>query len=794
MVGSARGRRTGCWRFGLALGLLASVAASAPPAKDPPAEKAEAKPKKEAAAPKPSDKPPAKSEPAPKAAAKSEPKKEPAKPAPEKPTPAKSDTGDKSARPVGPGEGSGERRVEPPPEKPPAEPARAADKKPVESKAEATKAHQKGRPPKKPNSTLPAGTQRSAPNDAARRVVAGGATAEQVRRGSTDPELSALRDADRVLFPKPLSGARAGFDWDLPEPQTRGPEVVASGVPPDARLRPTRAASAGDAASEAEWLEHLTMPNLPVRLEARVVKYLEFYRDNARGRAIARVWAKKSGRYTPALKAELAKAGLPTDLVWLSLIESGHSSTIVSPAGAAGLWQFMPESGRLYGLTVDRWVDERLDPSRSTEAAIRYLSDLHRRFGNWELAMAAYNMGYGGLSRAIQKFNTNDFWELSRYEAGIPWETTLYVPKIFAIAIVMNNKKAFGIADVAPEPAESFDTVLVAPGTSFDQIALAAEIATKRVESLNPHILAARTPPVRPGEKTPSFRVRVPAGKGVATSQRMNQVWAADSKIESYLVRFGDTLETIARARGTNIATLRQINRVRDDEPLPAGTVLLVPKPGESTPTTDAEDEVVVVAPRNWSYPDRRRVFYRIRSGDTLGHVAQAFDVSRSELEAWNALDPSARLQPGMVLQVFVQKGSDLSSVRYLEEARARVLIAGTPDFIDYHEGQKGKKRLTVEAKDGDTLASIGRRYGMSVGWMERINRRSRSKKLRPGDKLVVYVTRATPDPLARANGDEREFEPLPAIEAPHPEALPGGQDAASAPTALEPASKSPGG
>src|SRR5204863_10052187 len=121
------------------------------------------------------------------------------------------------------------------------------------------------------------------------------------------------------------------------------------------------------------------------------------------GKAIAKVWAKKSGRYISAMKAEFAKAGLPTDLVWMSLIESGHSATIYSPVGAAGRWQFMPEAGRLYGLTVDRWVAERLDPQRSTEAAIRYLSDLHRRFGNWELAMAAYNMGYGGLSRAIRK-------------------------------------------------------------------------------------------------------------------------------------------------------------------------------------------------------------------------------------------------------------------------------------------------------------------------------------------------------------------------------------------------------
>src|SRR5690606_34255177 len=104
--------------------------------------------------------------------------------------------------------------------------------------------------------------------------------------------------------------------------------------------------------------------------------------------------------------------GLPKDLVWLSLIESGHNPLASSPAGAAGLWQFIPSSGRMYGLTVDRWVDERLDPRRSTRAAARFLSDLYQRFGSWELAMAAYNMGHAGLLRSVRKYNTNDFWRL----------------------------------------------------------------------------------------------------------------------------------------------------------------------------------------------------------------------------------------------------------------------------------------------------------------------------------------------------------------------------------------------
>src|SRR5690606_13083673 len=154
--------------------------------------------------------------------------------------------------------------------------------------------------------------------------------------------------------------------------------------------------------------------------------------------------------------------------------------------------------------------------------------------------------------------------------------------------------------------------------------------------------------------------------------------------------------------------------------------------------TSSDEPEVVVVPPRKFSYPDRRRVFYRVRPGDTLSEIAQAFGVERAEIESWNALDASARLQPRMTLQVFVTNDARLSNVRHIPESAARVLVAGTPEFIDHHEGLKGKKRMLVKVRPGDTVASIGRRYGMSVGWMERVNRFSRSKKLEPGETVVV--------------------------------------------------------
>jgi membrane-bound lytic murein transglycosylase D len=675
--------------------------------------------------------------------------------------------------PLGPGAGQGERKIRQP-ERSDADPGTGAAVKKAEPSAGT--AHRVGRAPKRPNPTLPEGAAPSQPDDDARRQVVGGPTADDLAAAKPDPELREMRDAERALFPKPLYGARVGWSWDPAPIDDGSPTVVASGLPPGFPL--TGGERPSDAAKEAGFVKSLTLPNLPTRLDARVVKYLKFYRDDARGKNILRTWAKKCGRFAPALRAELAKAGLPTDLVWLSLIESGHNPTIMSPVGAAGLWQFMPESGRLYGLTVDRWVDERLDPERATVAAVRYLNDLRTRFGSWELAMAAYNMGHGGLLRAVRKFNTNDFWALSRYEAGIPWETTLYVPKILATAVVMANKKAFGIDDVEQDSPISFDTVSVGPNVDLADVARAAEVSPEDVRALNAQYLSGRTPPATATAGTVAprrFPVRVPAGRGLITEQRLASTSRRPgTPAEPHVVRFGDTLETIAAEHGAAAREIAQLNHVAPDERLLVGSVLLVPPSAQGAQAVSskdpAEEEVVVVPARRFVESKRKRVFYRVLPGDQVAQIAGAFGVSPSELGTWNAIDPLAELQPGMTLQVLVRPDFDLSRVRCLAEHEVRALVAGSAEFFDHFEAQNGRKRLTVTAKNGDTYAAIGRRYGMSTAMMERINRVPAATPLGLGDRVVVYTKGASE---AGATGDVDLARELAAISAPFPDALP---------------------
>lgn len=622
-------------------------------------------------------------------------------------------------------------------------------------------AHRKGPPPKTPSATLPSDVPLPAPNARARAIVAEGPTAEQLARGAEDELLSELRDLESVLFPKAVRGLQSGWSWDLPEAdpnEVRADQLGLPLVPQALTARETLSAK------DSEWLRSLTLPDLPVRLDRRVVTYLQFYRDNDRGRAIAAIWARKSGRYVPAMKAELRRAGLPTDLVWLSLIESGHNPTIVSPAGAMGLWQFMPHSGRMYGLVVDRWVDERRDPARSTQAAVRFLSDLHRRFGNWELAMGAYNMGYAGMSNAIRKFNTNDYWTLSRLEGGIPWETTLYVPKIFAIAIVMNNREAFGLQNIQPDPPIGFDTILVEPATPLEDVARAAGVPMSSVRELNLHYIADRTPPVE-GAEGKRWPVRVPLGTGEQAVAKLAK--SRPTKSATYRVRFGDRLADVAAELGTSEATLRSLNALSADETLEPGTVLLVPDSGGKK-AASKEPEVVVVAAPVTPGPETRRVFFRVSSGQELVDIALAFGVSVRDLASWNALNEEARLSDGMVLQVLVPKNRDLSDVRHIRDSEARLLIAGSKEFHEHFEGLKGKRRVEVVVKDGDTLASVGARFGMSVGSMERVNRKSRNTKLVAGETLIVY----TDKPVTGVDS-ALEPAPLPEVVATLPEALP---------------------
>jgi membrane-bound lytic murein transglycosylase D len=351
-------------------------------------------------------------------------------------------------------------------------------------------------------------------------------------------------------------------------------------------------------------------------------------------------------------------------------------------------------------------------------------------------------MGHAGLASVVRRYNTNDFWSLAHTEGTLPWETTLYVPKILAAAVISHNLAAFGFGDLLVDGAVESDDVEVAPATSLAAIAQAASCSLHEIEALNPELRASRTPPADGGDAA-AYTVHVPQGKGTAAAQALARLRKDQPALERYTVRFGETLDQVATARRTTSQKLVELNAIVPGEVLRGGTVLLVPglTGGETAPAAPSSPKTSVVVPSDvFVYPDRERVFYRVIALDTLKDIAAAIHVSQDDMRRWNDLDAAARLQEGMTLQAFVAPDTDLSGVVVLREKDVRVLPVGSDEFFAVLEQEKGFRRTTVIARAGETVESIGKHFSVPPRTMERINRRSRNDTLKPGEAVVVYV------------------------------------------------------
>src|SRR5262249_818583 len=231
--------------------------------------------------------------------------------------------------------------------------------------------------------------------------------------------------------------------------------------------------------------------------------------------------------------------------LYICMIESSYDPLDVSRVGASGLWQFMPEGGRIYGLRQDYWVDERNDPERSNEAQMFYFADLIHPFGNCHLALPAFNAGYGAVLKSLAKYGTNDFWALLDLESGLPWESSIYVPKFLAAAIIGHNLAAFGYDSVVPDAPWSFDRVTVPRSVDLGTIARAAGVDVKAVKLLNPELRRGRTPPAGA-----EISVRLPRGAKELFAQTFPQLRGDWDGYEAYVLRHGERFEDVARTYG----------------------------------------------------------------------------------------------------------------------------------------------------------------------------------------------------------------------------------------------------
>jgi len=567
-----------------------------------------------------------------------------------------------------------------------------------------------------------------------RRSIRGCATDEACGRPG-----EAMRELEVELFPPP-----GGSPWldERAAPASRVEAQVARTVGKPSELRP-----------DQPWLDQLELPDLPVAWSQRLVDYLVFYKTDPRGRSIIASWLTAQGRYKDLISSYLRKARLPQDLIYVAMIESSYDPNTLSSAGALGLWQFMPEGGRIYGLRQDRWVDERKDPYRATIAQMDYFHDLLQRFGDWPIALAAFNVGYGAMLRSVARYNTNDYYKLCEYENGLPWETCLYTPKILATAIVGHNRALFGVDKLPIKPAETWDEVSVPVSMTFGVIARAAGVPEADIKRLNPHLRRGRTPPGEAG-----YIVRVPPGRKTETQKKLIELQSDWDGYDAYVVAHGERFEDVATTHGLSTSALRRLNGVERESEISGGSVLVVPRItaeqraknqakakakllGSGVDQKEGEALIVPVPDKDFVVDGKQRVFYRVVAGDTAKSIAKALDVTRSQLATWNELEPDANLHPRMVLVAWVSPtfDADAHRVALLDESQLVIVTRGSAEHLDLAEQRTGRARIEYVAGKKEKLEDVAKRYGMGSHDLARINHISYNTVLEKGDKVIVY-------------------------------------------------------
>lgn len=419
-------------------------------------------------------------------------------------------------------------------------------------------------------------------------------------------------------------------------------------------------------------------------------------------------WLRRKGRYEAMIQGKLAERGMPRDLLYLSMIESGFNPKAWSHASASGLWQFIRGTGRRYGLADDWWEDARRDPVRATDAALDYLEDLYAEFGDWQLAMAAYNCGEGRVRRQLRQEGSQSYWNMS-----LPRETRYYVPKVLAAMIIGRNPAVFGFAAAADSahPPLRLDTLTITRALPLRGIASVLGIPEDSVKAMNPALRRWSTPPNRP-----SYVLYLPEGARetfLAGLDRIDTMPAVS--LRTSRVRRGQTLSGIAARNGVSVAAIQAANGLRGTR-LRIGQVLTIPVPGASEEYADAgADSDVPDESSSLAIASR----HAVRSGETLGGIAARYRVSIGTLRAANDMRPGDVLKAGRVLSIPV--GGSVSDGG--EEVVARA----------------GSTRRVHVVRRGETLSAIAIRYGVRVADLRTWNR-LRGNGIRAGQRLSVRI------------------------------------------------------
>ncbi len=441
----------------------------------------------------------------------------------------------------------------------------------------------------------------------------------------------------------------------------------------------------------AEQSYHSEYGEVNLKQNSMVEKWIGYFQG--KGRRWMDLYLSRSTRYMPMMKNTLREYGLPEDLVFVSMIESGFSPMARSRAAAVGYWQFIKPTAKTYGLTVNQYIDERRDPVLSTRAAAEYFKALYTLFGSWHLALASYNSGENRVKSVVMKTFTRDFWELVRLRK-IPPETQNYVPKFIAAALIAKDPAKYGFNEISFEPALNYDTVNLKHGISLKKLATALNIDDEELKLLNPKYRSDYVPTAPRGDTV----FRVPSGKkdqALASLESANmetpKIIAGDD--ETYRIRSGDSLSTIAHKHGTSVHTLLKLNHFNGHQLLRVGSSIRVPERFVAEET---------VTSRKPTQADGSHV---VRRGENLSTIARMYNLTLDELKRLNKLSRRSTIRTGD--RLIIRGASEKVEIKNAE-SRSLVRIKTNP-------------HLHV-VRRGETLRHIAKKYNIPLARLLALN------------------------------------------------------------------------
>ncbi len=464
--------------------------------------------------------------------------------------------------------------------------------------------------------------------------------------------------------------------------------------------------------------------DFPVVENQKVQYYIDYFTGPGRN-AFSR-WLERTTRYLPYMQEVFAAQGLPRDLVYLSIVESGLNPKAYSWAHASGPWQFIPSTGKIFGLEADYWWDERRDFEKSTQAAALFLKELYGLFNNdWYLAVAAYNAGPGAVARAIERSGDNDFWTLA-HNAYLPQETRNYIPKLLAVLLIAKQPEKYGFTNTTYLEPIACDKVTVEGPVDLAVIARLTDSSYGEIKALNPELKRWCTPP-----KLESYQLNLPVGTKENFLAAYAELPAAERRnYRVHKLAKGETVKGLARQYRLSVDEILQANSLTSSKKLKIGRNLVIPlRAGvEPIPREDLFDDPVVIK-------TAKSKIYKVKKGDTLSKIARNSGVSLTQLKSWNRLTDRSRLQIGQVLRVGPGKKSTHSST-----ATAKASTKKTSSKTAKKSAASAGNKIVYTVKKGDTVYKIARQYAVNPAQVLTWNGLGNEHTLQPGQNLTLRL------------------------------------------------------